>query len=94
VGGGCGGGAWFIHQLEVGNAATMDFIDPPHLPQPLVAPTGRSSCGQDSHLSPLRTGLPGNSTVSGRCRSKFNPKARRDDRTLNSRSSSSPNAGL
>ena len=42
--------------------------------------------GRTRTLSPLRTGRWGNSTVSGRCRSKFRPKARRDKRALNSRS--------
>lgn len=48
--------------------------------------------GRMRTLSPLRTGLPGSSTLSGRCRSKLSPNERRDDSTLNSRSSSSPSA--
>jgi hypothetical protein len=44
-------------------------------------------------LSPFRIGRLGSSALSGRCRSKFNPKDRRADRTLNSRSSSAPKSG-
>ena len=49
--------------------------------------------GRMRTLSPRRIGRPGSSTLSGRCLSKFSPKARRDASALNSRSSSSPRAG-
>ncbi len=49
--------------------------------------------GRTRTLSPLRIGLPGSSTLSGRCRSKFKPNERRDERALNSCSSSCPSVG-
>ena len=55
-----------------------------HNPRSRPLPSAPRS-GRKRTLSPRRTGRPGNSTVSGTCRSKFSPKARRLLKTSNSR---------